>query len=94
MCLVTPSALGVGLCTPDAMEHFPRFHSQHTALCSRLSGLAIITMDMPTLPLGGLRRPPLLATCSPPYLCLLEEDWPATMPVITTQDYPSAHKDP
>ncbi|MPC60378.1 hypothetical protein E2C01_054422 [Portunus trituberculatus] len=37
--------------------------------------------------LGGLRRPPLLATCCPsPYSCLLEEDRPATTPVIPTQD--------
>ncbi|MPC83897.1 hypothetical protein E2C01_078618 [Portunus trituberculatus] len=39
--------------TPKAMEHFllqsPRFHSQHIALCSWLSSLAIITLDMPTL---------------------------------------------
>ncbi|MPC13620.1 hypothetical protein E2C01_006360 [Portunus trituberculatus] len=28
------------------------------------------------------------------YLCLLEEDRPATMPVIPTQDYSRAHKDP
>ncbi|MPC93991.1 hypothetical protein E2C01_089141 [Portunus trituberculatus] len=82
------------------MEHFllqcPRFHSQHTALCSRLSALAIITLNMPTHLLGSLRRPPLLATCCPsPYLCLLEEDRPATTPVILTQDYRArAHKDP
>ncbi|MPC87827.1 hypothetical protein E2C01_082704 [Portunus trituberculatus] len=35
------------------MEHFLlqclRFHSQHTALRSRLSALAIITLDMSTL---------------------------------------------
>ncbi|MPC85694.1 hypothetical protein E2C01_080478 [Portunus trituberculatus] len=50
---------------------------------------------MPTHPPGGLRRPPLLATCCPsPYLCLLEEDRPATTPVIPTQDYPRAHKNP
>ncbi|MPC39852.1 hypothetical protein E2C01_033402 [Portunus trituberculatus] len=45
----------------------------------------------PTNPPGGLRRPcpSLTVTCCPsPYLCLLEEDRPATMPVITTQDYP------
>ncbi|MPC25412.1 hypothetical protein E2C01_018523 [Portunus trituberculatus] len=81
------------------MEHFLlqclRFHSQHTALRSRLSGLAIIILDMPIHPPGGLRRPPLLATCcSLPYLCLLEEDRPTTTPVIPTQDYPRAHKDP
>ncbi|MPC11030.1 hypothetical protein E2C01_003683 [Portunus trituberculatus] len=83
------------------MEHFllqcPRFHSQHTALRSRsrLSALAITTLDMPTHPPGGLRRPLLLVTCCPsPYLCLPEEDWPATMPVIPTQEYPKAHKDP
>ncbi|MPC76863.1 hypothetical protein E2C01_071297 [Portunus trituberculatus] len=82
------------------MEHFllqcPRFHSPHTALRSRLSALSIITLDIPTHPPHGLRRPPLLATCCPsPYLCLLEEDRSATMPVIPTlQDYPRAHKDP
>ncbi|MPC83681.1 hypothetical protein E2C01_078396 [Portunus trituberculatus] len=75
--------------TPEAMEHFllqcPRFHSQHTAL--RI--LAITTLDLPTHPPGGLRCPPLLATCCPsPCLCLLEEDRPATTPVIPTQDYP------
>ncbi|MPD05333.1 hypothetical protein E2C01_101072 [Portunus trituberculatus] len=81
------------------MEHFqlqcPRFHSQHTALRSRLSALAITTLDLPSLLAGGLRHPPLLATCCPlPYLCLLEEDRPATTPEISTQNYPSAHKDP
>ncbi|MPC97067.1 hypothetical protein E2C01_092356 [Portunus trituberculatus] len=46
-------------------------------------------------PLGGLRRPPFLATCCPsPYLCLLEEERPATTPVILTQEYPRTHKDP
>ncbi|MPC55155.1 hypothetical protein E2C01_049086 [Portunus trituberculatus] len=54
-----------------------------------LSALAIITLDMPTHPPGGLRCPPLLATCCPsPYLCLLEEDQPATTSVLPTQDYP------
>ncbi|MPC99103.1 hypothetical protein E2C01_094499 [Portunus trituberculatus] len=49
----------------------------------------------PAHPPGGLWRPPLLGTCCPsPYLCLLEEDRPATTPVITTQEYPRAHKDP
>ncbi|MPC65292.1 hypothetical protein E2C01_059425 [Portunus trituberculatus] len=44
---------------------------------------------------GGLRHPSLLATyCPSPYLCLLEEDWSATTPMIPTQDYPGAHKDP
>ncbi|MPC97823.1 hypothetical protein E2C01_093158 [Portunus trituberculatus] len=37
---------------PEAMQHFllhcPRFHSQHTALRSRLSALAITTLDLPT----------------------------------------------
>ncbi|MPC43962.1 hypothetical protein E2C01_037621 [Portunus trituberculatus] len=85
--------------TPDAMEHFllqcPRFHSQllntlHYA--SRLSALAITTLGRPS---GGLRCPPVLATCCPsPYLCLLEEDRPATTPMIPTQDYPRAHKNP
>ncbi|MPC74731.1 hypothetical protein E2C01_069105 [Portunus trituberculatus] len=43
----------------------------------------------PAHPLGGLRGPPFLATCCPsPYLSLLEEDRPATTPVIPTQDYP------
>ncbi|MPC34276.1 hypothetical protein E2C01_027661 [Portunus trituberculatus] len=45
--------------TPEAMEHFllqcPHFHSQHTALHSRFSALAIITLDVPTPPPGGLR---------------------------------------
>ncbi|MPC83878.1 hypothetical protein E2C01_078599 [Portunus trituberculatus] len=39
--------------TPEAMEHFllqcSCFHSQHIALCSRLSALAITTLDLPTL---------------------------------------------
>ncbi|MPC81151.1 hypothetical protein E2C01_075755 [Portunus trituberculatus] len=85
--------------TPEAMEHFllqcSRFHSQHTALRSELSVLAITTLDVPTHPPGGLRRPPFQATwCPLPYLCLLEENRPATTPVIPTQDYPRAHKDP
>ncbi|MPC33587.1 hypothetical protein E2C01_026942 [Portunus trituberculatus] len=93
------SSLAPPMTTPEAIEHFllqcPRFQSQHTELRSWLSALAIITLDMPTHPHGGLRLPPLLATCCPlPYLCLLEEDWPATMPVIPTQDYSRAHKDP
>ncbi|MPC84295.1 hypothetical protein E2C01_079032 [Portunus trituberculatus] len=49
---MTPSALGVGL-PPEAMEpvllQCPRFHSQHTVLRSRLSALAIATLDLPTL---------------------------------------------
>ncbi|MPC91557.1 hypothetical protein E2C01_086602 [Portunus trituberculatus] len=49
----------------------------------------------PAHPPGDLRRTPLLATCCPsPYLYLLEDDRPATMLVIPTQDYPRAHKDP
>ncbi|MPC90329.1 hypothetical protein E2C01_085306 [Portunus trituberculatus] len=49
----------------------------------------------PAHPPGGLRRPPFLATCCPlPYLCLLEEDQPATTPVILTQEYLRTHKDP
>ncbi|MPC11031.1 hypothetical protein E2C01_003684 [Portunus trituberculatus] len=39
--------------TPEAIEHFLlqclRFHSQHTALRSRLSTLAITTLDLSTL---------------------------------------------
>ncbi|MPC59296.1 hypothetical protein E2C01_053312 [Portunus trituberculatus] len=39
--------------TPEAMEHFllqcPRFLSRHTALRSRLSALAITTLDLHTL---------------------------------------------
>ncbi|MPD03304.1 hypothetical protein E2C01_098936 [Portunus trituberculatus] len=85
--------------TSEAMMHSllqcPRFYSQHTALRSWLSALAIITLDIPTHPPGGLRRPPLLVTCCPsPYLNLLEEDRPATTLVIPTQDYTRAHKDP
>ncbi|MPC92063.1 hypothetical protein E2C01_087135 [Portunus trituberculatus] len=84
--------------TPDAMEHFllqcPRFHSQHAAL--RI--LALCPGHHNTRPAhlpGCLRLPPLLATCCPsPYLCLLEEDRPATTPVIPTQDYPKTHKNP
>ncbi|MPC83898.1 hypothetical protein E2C01_078619 [Portunus trituberculatus] len=49
----------------------------------------------PAHPPGSFRCPPLPATCCPlPYLCLIEEDRPATMPVIPTEDYPRAHKDP
>ncbi|MPC95220.1 hypothetical protein E2C01_090421 [Portunus trituberculatus] len=75
------------------MEHFllqcPRFHSQHTALRSQLSALAIITLDITTHPPGILRRPPLLTTCCPsPYLCLLEEDQLATMSVIPHTELP------
>ncbi|MPC76415.1 hypothetical protein E2C01_070825 [Portunus trituberculatus] len=66
---------------PEAMEHFllhcPRLLSQHTALRSRLCPGHHNTQ--PALPPGSLRRPPLLATCCPsPYLCLFEEDRPAT----------------
>ncbi|MPC83522.1 hypothetical protein E2C01_078234 [Portunus trituberculatus] len=59
-----------------------------------LSTLAITTLDLPILlTTSGVH--PLLATCCPlPYLCLLEEDRPATTPVIPTQDYSRAHKDP
>ncbi|MPC85893.1 hypothetical protein E2C01_080692 [Portunus trituberculatus] len=39
--------------TPEVMEHFllqcPRFHSQHIALRSWLSALAITTLDLPIL---------------------------------------------
>ncbi|MPC97635.1 hypothetical protein E2C01_092960 [Portunus trituberculatus] len=35
------------------------------------------------------------STCCPsPYLYLLKEDWPATMPVMPTHEYPRTHKDP
>ncbi|MPC73814.1 hypothetical protein E2C01_068153 [Portunus trituberculatus] len=43
----------ISLDYPEAMEHFllqcPRLLSQHTALCARLSALAITTLDLPTL---------------------------------------------
>ncbi|MPC95036.1 hypothetical protein E2C01_090230 [Portunus trituberculatus] len=39
--------------TPETIEHFLlqwlHFHSHHNALCSRLSTLAITTLDLPTL---------------------------------------------
>ncbi|MPC53977.1 hypothetical protein E2C01_047882 [Portunus trituberculatus] len=83
--------------TPETIEHFllqcPCLHSHH---CTTLLALRPGQHNtQPAHPPGGLRRPSLPATCCPkPYLCLLEEDWPATMPVIPTQDYPRAHKDP
>ncbi|MPC41404.1 hypothetical protein E2C01_034994 [Portunus trituberculatus] len=46
---------------PDAMENFllqcPRFHPQHTALHSRLSALAITTLDLPTLLVASVVHP-------------------------------------
>ncbi|MPC47599.1 hypothetical protein E2C01_041350 [Portunus trituberculatus] len=82
---------------PEAMEHFllqcPHFHSTY---CTTLPALRPGHHNTrPAHPPGGLRRPPLLATCYPShYLCLLEKDRPATMPVMPTQNYPRAHKDP
>ncbi|MPC99686.1 hypothetical protein E2C01_095114 [Portunus trituberculatus] len=77
------------------MEHFllqcPRFHSQHSALRSRLSALAITTLDLPTILAASGVRP---FCCPSPYLCRLEEERPATTPVIPTHDYPRVHKDP
>ncbi|MPC53319.1 hypothetical protein E2C01_047208 [Portunus trituberculatus] len=74
------------------MEHFllqcPRFLSQHTALRSQLSSLATTTLDLSTLFAASGVHP----SCPSPYLCLLEEDRPATTPAIPTQDYPRAHK--
>ncbi|MPC41405.1 hypothetical protein E2C01_034995 [Portunus trituberculatus] len=50
---MTPSALGVGLpLIPWNISCFnahPGFHSQYTALRSRLTALAITTLDLPTL---------------------------------------------
>ncbi|MPC42538.1 hypothetical protein E2C01_036161 [Portunus trituberculatus] len=78
------------------MEHFllqcPRLLSQHTALRS---------CGSPPWPSQHSTCPPFWrsqASTSPGNLlsfalCLLEEDRPATMPVIPTQDYPRAHKD-
>ncbi|MPC85344.1 hypothetical protein E2C01_080114 [Portunus trituberculatus] len=84
--------------TPEAIEHFllqcPRLFSQHTALRSWLSALAITILDLSTL-LAASGVHLSLATCCPtPYFCLLEEDRPATMPVIPTQEYPRTHKNP
>ncbi|MPC18593.1 hypothetical protein E2C01_011481 [Portunus trituberculatus] len=82
---------------PEAMKHFllqcPRFHSTY---CTTLPALRPGHLNTrPAHPPGGLRHPPLLAACCPsPYLCLLEQGRLATRPVITTQDYPRAHKDP
>ncbi|MPC84743.1 hypothetical protein E2C01_079492 [Portunus trituberculatus] len=83
--------------TAEAMEHFllqcPRFRSTYctTLTASRPGHHKTRSVH----PLGGLRSPPLVAACCPsPYLCLFEQSRPATTPVIPTQDYPSAHKDP
>ncbi|MPD00190.1 hypothetical protein E2C01_095648 [Portunus trituberculatus] len=97
VCFVTLSALGVGLpLRPWNIcfnAHASTLNTLHYA--SRLSTLAITTLNLPTHPPGGLRHPSLLATCyASPYLCLLEEDRPATTPVIPTQDYHRAHKNP
>ncbi|MPD00833.1 hypothetical protein E2C01_096334 [Portunus trituberculatus] len=84
ICLMTPSALGVGLplrpwnifCSNATLPLSPH-RSMLTALCPGHHNIR------PAHPPGGLRRPPLLATCCPsPYLCLLEEDQPSTTPVI------------
>ncbi|MPC50570.1 hypothetical protein E2C01_044399 [Portunus trituberculatus] len=50
--VLTPYDIVTLTTTPETMEHFllqcPDFHSQHTALCSWLSTLAITTLDLPT----------------------------------------------
>ncbi|MPC22120.1 hypothetical protein E2C01_015127 [Portunus trituberculatus] len=50
--VLIPSAFGVGR-PLRPIKHFllqcPHFHSHHTALCSRLSILAITTLELPTL---------------------------------------------
>ncbi|MPC54753.1 hypothetical protein E2C01_048678 [Portunus trituberculatus] len=72
VCLVTPFCHWC-MTIPEAMAHFLL---QSPRFHSR-----------PAHPPGNLRRPPHLATCCPSlYLCLLEEDRPATTPVIPTQD--------
>ncbi|MPC51810.1 hypothetical protein E2C01_045663 [Portunus trituberculatus] len=47
------STCAQGGTTPEAMEHFllqcPHFHSQHTALRSWVSALAITTLNLPNL---------------------------------------------
>ncbi|MPC74952.1 hypothetical protein E2C01_069335 [Portunus trituberculatus] len=80
VCLVTPSALGVGL--PLRQWNISCFNAH-------ASTLNILHNTRPAHLPGSLRRLPFLATCCHlPYLCLLEEDWPATTPVIPTHDYP------
>ncbi|MPC84916.1 hypothetical protein E2C01_079669 [Portunus trituberculatus] len=85
--------------THETIKHFllhcPRFHSHHTelpgvpALCPEHHNTQLAHLP------GGLRRPFLPATyCPSPYLCLLEEDWPAITPVIPTQDYAMTHMEP
>ncbi|MPC86084.1 hypothetical protein E2C01_080898 [Portunus trituberculatus] len=47
--------------TLETIEHFLlqclRFYSHHTALCSRLSALAITTLDLPTLLAASVVHP-------------------------------------
>ncbi|MPC90127.1 hypothetical protein E2C01_085098 [Portunus trituberculatus] len=96
VCLVTPSALGVGLpLRPWNVSCF-NAHASTLNIGTTLPAHHPGHLNTRTAhPPGGLRRPPLLVTCCPsPYLCQLEDDRPATTPVITTQDYPRAHKDP
>ncbi|MPC45214.1 hypothetical protein E2C01_038906 [Portunus trituberculatus] len=66
VCPLTPFPLHVGLLLrPWNISCFSAHASTLNTVhyTSRLSTLAITTLDLPTHPPGGLRRPPLLATC-------------------------------
>ncbi|MPD04624.1 hypothetical protein E2C01_100321 [Portunus trituberculatus] len=97
ICLMRPSALRAVL--PLRPWNISCFNAHGSALnilhYAPGSAVTITTLNLPTHYHGGLRYPSLLVTCCPsPFLCLLEEDRPATTPLIPTQDYPKAHKDP
>ncbi|MPC90542.1 hypothetical protein E2C01_085533 [Portunus trituberculatus] len=96
VCLVTPSALGVAL--PLSPWNISCFNAHASSL-----NILNYAPGSPPWPSQHSTCPPswrpqastFPSTCCPsPYFCLLEEDRPATTPVITTQEYPRAHKDP
>ncbi|MPC76943.1 hypothetical protein E2C01_071380 [Portunus trituberculatus] len=96
VCLVAPSVLGVGLpLRPWNISYF----NAHVSILNILH----YAPGSPPWPSQHSIFPPSWrpqASTPPGNLlsfgtsCLLEEDWLATTPVIPTQDYSRAHKDP
>ncbi|MPC78902.1 hypothetical protein E2C01_073407 [Portunus trituberculatus] len=73
----------------------PHFHSHHNAVRSLLFALAITTLDLPTLLVAsGVHHSQQHMSFTLLVPSFLEENQPATTPVIPTKDYPRSHKDP
>ncbi|MPC90848.1 hypothetical protein E2C01_085851 [Portunus trituberculatus] len=99
VCLMIPSAFGVGLPLRPSHISCSTAHSSTPTTLHYAPGVPALYPGHHNVrlahPPGDLRCSPLPATCCPsPYLCFLEKDRPTTTPVIPTHDYPRAHKDP